>query len=205
MTLAKAFLFSAALAVAAGCASVDDVTRTVVKPVVPAEITMARDYSVTRLNVVVSRDLTVSEANLYYPLADIVWREDPYGDGDRHAQVEAIVIPAAERAVGGLRGNRDVGVLIEWQRFHALTEKARFSVGGVHSMKFRLTVYDPVTGEPIEPVRVIDADLVAYGGETALRAVRAGQTQKVRISNHLAGVIQRELIPPITIVSSERP
>lgn len=185
----------------AACAPVETASRLITDPPVPAEIVEARDYRVTRLDVRVPRELTVSEANLYYPLADIVWREDPFGD--RYEQIEAILRPAAERATGGLAGQRPVGVAIELVRFHALSEKARFTVGGVHSLQFRLSVFDPQTGAEIEPTRLVIADLEAYGGEEAMAAVREGRTQKVRISNHLAGVIQHELIAPITIVSSD--
>ncbi|MBT8410022.1 MAG: hypothetical protein KJN93_10390 [Alphaproteobacteria bacterium] len=185
----------------AACAPIENASRLITDPAVPAELVDARDYRVTQLEVRVPRELTVSEANLYYPLADIVWREDPFGD--RYDQVEAILRPAAERATGGLAGQRPVGVAIELVRFHALSEKARFSVGGVHSVHFRMSILDPDTGAEIEPTRLVIADLEAYGGERAMAAVREGRTQKARISNHLAGVIQHQLIAPIKIVSSD--
>ena len=45
-------------------------------------------YDVVAVNVDVPKTLKVSEANMYYPVADIVWRGEPRGD--RHAQVKAI-------------------------------------------------------------------------------------------------------------------
>ena len=54
-----------------------------------------RDYSIAAFDVLAPRTLEVSEANLYYPIADIVWRGDPFGD--RYEQIEAIFDAAGER------------------------------------------------------------------------------------------------------------
>ena len=42
-------------------------------------------------------------------------------------------------------------------------------------------------------IRVEEADLPALGGRSAMAADRKGQTQKVRVTDHLALVIQQEL------------
>ena len=39
-----------------------------------------RDYALHSIRFAVPDDLTVSEANGYYPIADIVWRGDPLGN-----------------------------------------------------------------------------------------------------------------------------
>lgn len=153
----------------------------------------ARDYRVASLDVVVPRSLKVSEANSFHPDADIVWREDFFGD--RHAQVEAILIPALERGTRDLDGARPVAVEIELVRFHSLTDKARRSTGGVHSIRFYMTLRDPASGEVIERRRLVNGDLEAFGGQQAADAVARGQTQKVRISDHLAELIETELSP----------
>lgn len=149
---------------------------------------------VTRVSVTVPRSLKVSEANRYLPRGDIVWREDPIGD--RHAQVHTIVQAAMERGVAPMAGPVPVVLNIQVARFHALTEKARYTVGGVHSIEFDFALSDPATGELLTPVRRVQADLDAFGGQQALRAEAAGQTQKVRITNHLAEVIRQELTSP---------
>lgn len=164
----------------AACASFNDP----VSEGVPAPAT--RNYDVVGLEVAVPRTLVVSEANSYYPGADIVWRGDP--PGDRYKQVEAIFDSGMQRGFSTLGGSRDVVVEIEVQRFHSLTEKARYTVGGVHSITFLVTVRDARTGEVIEGPRRVKADLKAYGGQTALDAERRGETQKVRITEHLADV-----------------
>lgn len=150
--------------------------------------------TVQAVHVRVPDTLTVSEANSYLPKGDIVWREDPIGN--RHEQVKAIVQDAMERGVSGLNGPVAVTLDIELRKFHALTEKARYTVGGVHGLSFVMTLRDAATGEALMPPRLIRADLDAFGGAQALRAEARGQTQKVRIAGHLAEVIRQELTSP---------
>lgn len=150
--------------------------------------------SVNSVTVLVPRSLKVSEANRYLPRGDIVWREDPIGD--RHAQVQKIVQDAIVQGVTPLHGPVKADVVIQVSRFHALTEKARYTTGGVHSITFDLALKNPQTGELLMPVREVRADLDAFGGQQALQAEARGLTQKVRITNHLAEVIRQELSNP---------
>lgn len=150
--------------------------------------------SVNSVTVRVPRSLKVSERNSYLPLGDIVWREDPIGD--RHAQVQKIVQDALVRGVAPLSGPVDVDVDVQVQRFHALTEKARYTTGGVHAITFDLALRDPATGKLLVPARRVRADLDAFGGQQAINAEARGQTQKVRITDHLAEVIRQELTSP---------
>lgn len=149
---------------------------------------------VERINVVVPQALKVSEANRYYPSGDIVWREDPIGN--RHAQVKAIFENAMTVGTANMNGATPVVLDIEVMRFHALTEKARYTVGGVHSITFMLTVRDATTGHALGQPRKIKADLDGFGGQQAINAESRGQTQKVRITGHLAEVIRQELSTP---------
>jgi hypothetical protein len=151
-------------------------------------------FSVAQLNVVVPRSLEVSEANSFRPGGDIVWRGDPFGD--RYEQIEAIFNAGMGQGVTELTGDRAVIVDIVVGRFHSVTERTRYTVGGVHSIRFDITVRDAETGEVIEPTRTVKADLEAYGGITAVRAEAAGQTQKVRVTEHLRRVIIYELTRP---------
>ncbi|MGB7241925.1 MAG: DUF6778 family protein [Sulfitobacter sp.] len=149
---------------------------------------------VVEINVTVPRSLEVSEANRYYPGGDIVWREDPYGD--RHAQVQAIVQDAMETGTAGMTGASAVTLDVEVLRFHALTQKARFTTGGVHSLTLAYVVRNAKTGEPLAPRRVFSSDLKAFGGEEAIAAMQRGETQKVRITAHMARAIREELTVP---------
>ena len=142
----------------------------------------------------VSRNLKVNEANSYYPKGDIVWRGDPVGD--RHAQVQKIFEDAISRGVTSLDGPVGVDLLIDVKRFHAISEKARYTVGGVHNLVFDLAVKDTETGNLIAPVRTISADLEALGGKQALAADARGETQRVRIERYLEQVINQELTAP---------
>ncbi len=142
----------------------------------------------------VPQSLVVSEANLYYPPGDIVWRGD--APGNRHAQVGAIFDSALRSAAPAVQGAQPVVAEISVLRFHALTEKAQYTIGGIHSIKFTLTLKDPATRAVIAPPRLIEADLRAYGGSKALEAERRGLGQKARITRHLTNVIATELARP---------
>lgn len=148
-------------------------------------------FRVARIDVTVPRELEVSEANRYYPGGDIVWREDPYGD--RHEQVRQIVADGLMMGVQELEGAQPVILGVVVKRFHAVTEKARYTIGGVHAIQFELTVFDAETGEMLRPTELIRADFDALGGRAAIEAERQGITQKVRIKDQLARVIRDEL------------
>ncbi|MEO0390379.1 MAG: DUF6778 family protein [Pseudomonadota bacterium] len=150
-----------------------------------------KNVTVNDITVRVPRSLSVSEANRYLPSSDIVWREDPIGD--RHAQVARIFYDAMTKGTATLDGVTAVDLDIEVGRFHALTEKARYTTGGVHNINFTLTLRDADTGVILGDQRIVRADLDAFGGQQALQAEARGLTQKVRITNHLAEVIRQEL------------
>jgi len=150
---------------------------------------------VTAINVRVPRTLKVSEANVFYPRADIVWRGDPIGD--RHAQIQSIFETAFAQGTSDMTGPVDVILDVEIVRFHSVTEKTRYTVGGVHNMEFRLTAFNAVTGLPLAPTRQIEANLPAFGGAQAIAEERRGQTQKVRVTGYLAQVIRQELQKPV--------
>lgn len=151
--------------------------------------------AVTEVRVVVPDSLIVSEDNSYYPRGDIVWHGDP--PGDRHEQVQAIFEDAVARGTGAGSASADgkvpVAVDVEVQRFHSLTPKTRYTFGGIHSIRFAIAVRDAETGYVIEGPRVIKADLKGFGGQKAIEAEHQGQTQRVRITDHLADVIHQEV------------
>lgn len=207
MTLRKFALVACAALLTSACATTETATRNSAidagpKSSGPAAVALGEakftpgtsPVTVKQVRVTVPASLSVSEANSYLPKGDIVWREDPIGN--RHAQVKTIVDAAMKRGVSGLNGPVPVILDVQVLKFHALTEKARYTVGGVHGLNFKLTVRDAKTGKPIMPPRHVRADLDAFGGAQALRAEARGQTQKVRITNHLAEVIRQELTNP---------
>ncbi|TCL09722.1 hypothetical protein BXY66_1779 [Shimia isoporae] len=177
---------------AAACSSVDTATRNAPYENTPSQVTApAPSFQLVGMNVAVPTTLTVSERNSYYPGGDIVWRGDAYGN--RYEQVKAIFEDAVELGGGLAQGEIPVVVNIELKRFHALTEKTRYSVGGIHSIDFVMTISDPVTGAVLRGPKEINANLVGYGGEKALQAEARGLTQKYRITQHLARVVLEEM------------
>lgn len=166
-------------------------TATAQPVITGGEIASQTNVRVENVIVRVPRALSVSEANRYLPSSDIVWRGDPIGD--RHAQIATIFHGAMEQGTAALDGATPVELDIEVSRFHALTEKARYTTGGVHNINFILTLRHAETGALLGEPRRVRADLDAFGGRQALAAEARGQTQKVRITNHLAEVIRQEL------------
>lgn len=155
-----------------------------------AAMPLAALYQIVDVQVVVPRDLKVSEANTFLPSADIVWRGDPLGD--RYAQIEAIMDSAAQPVIGRGMGRPAVAELVV-TRFHGVTEKTRYTVGGNHNMRFDLTLRDAATGEVLVGPRPVVADVRASGGAKAIEEDRIGRTQKVVVTERLAEVLQREL------------
>lgn len=176
----------------AGCTSVDTVTRNQpVDDLIAAPAQIERSYTVTNVVAMVPASLKVSERNGYYPFADIVWRGDPVGN--RHMQLAQIFETAAARHAETLQGDVPVVAEVVLNRFHGVTERTRFSVGGVYNVVFTLTVKHAETGAIIEGPRLVEANLPAPGGEAALALEHAGQTEKVRMTDFLTTVLAREL------------
>jgi len=153
-----------------------------------------RQINVAKINVRVPTKLKVSEANRYYPGGDIVWREDPIGN--RHAQVARIMHDAMTAGTSTFQGPVPVILDVELVRFHALSEKARYTVGGVHHIVFNMVLRDASTGAFLSEARRVETDLEAFGGQQAINAEARGNTQKVRISGHLAEVIRQQMTRP---------
>ncbi|MGH1578726.1 DUF6778 family protein [Planktotalea sp.] len=158
------------------------------------------DVDIAKITVDVPRTLTVSEKNTYYPKGDIVWRGDMFGD--RHEQVKAIVMQSAQSTAERLQGSRPVHMHIQVTRFHGLSEKARYSTGGVHNINFFVTLLDPETGATLRPSRLVVSNLDALKGDAAIRADGLGNTQKHRVTTFLSQVIQTELTQPMGYVDT---
>ncbi len=148
-------------------------------------------YDVTKINVDVPRTLRVSEANVFFPIADIVWHGDP--SGDRYAQVASILQEGLAAGTAGMKKGRAVVIDVTLTRFHALTPKTRYTFGGMHTTHFNLTVLDAKTGEVIDGPRAIAADVHGSGGQRAVAEEAAGITQRVVIEGRIAEVIKLEL------------
>lgn len=160
----------------------------------PSAIYLAAQYEVAAIRVSVPRALKVSEANTFKPRADIVWRGEALGD--RYAQVAAIFQDAMTTGTASMHAGRQVDLEVEVTRFHALTEKTRYTIGGMHEMRFVLTVRDSASGVVLDGPREVVADVKAAGGSAAIEEERMGRTQRVVTVERLAQVIRRELSAP---------
>lgn len=152
---------------------------------------VTRSYSLQDITFSAPEDIRISESNNFYPVTDVVWRGDP--KGPRIPQIEAMFRTAAERNKPVLLGDVPVIVDIELVRFHGVTDRTRYAMGGVYNIIFIMTVRDARTGEVIEPARRVLANLDAPGGREAVALETSGQTQKVRVTNFLSAVLRSEL------------
>lgn len=178
--------FSAALLLGlAGC-GVPLTQRSAPRPV------MARSYDLRVFRFQALPDLTISESESLYPTADIVWRGDP--SGPRITQIGDMFEEAADRSRGVLSGRTPVDVEVTLVRFHGVTNRTRYSVGGVYNVVFDLTVRDASTGAVIEPPRRIVGNLDAPGGEEAVRLEERGQTERVRVTDFLTSLLRAQLV-----------
>ena len=152
---------------------------------------IVRSYDLVDFTFFAPDVLSVSESVEFYPFADVVWRGDPIGP--RVPQIGAIFATAAEQSKETLTGDVPVAVDVALVRFHGVTDRTRYSVGGVYNIVFALTVLDARTGAVLEPTRRVVANLRAPGGATAVALELEGQTQKVRVTDFLATVLIEEL------------
>lgn len=170
-------------------------------PFVPAVYGDAR-FTVTSVEVVVPATLRVSEENKFHPNTDIVWRGE--APGDRYAQVKSIVEDGLSSGAAGLKTGPKAVLTVQVERFHAITEKARYVVEGVHDIVFVLTLRDAKTDAILEGPRRVEVDIKATGGEAAIAEDIAGRTQRVVIVEGLAEAIRRELSGPLSLVPPKK-
>ncbi len=148
---------------------------------------VTRNWRLDETLIVVPEKLTVSNANTFAPNADIVWHGEPFGN--RRAQVASILREGIRRGAGDLKGKRDVTIAATLVHFHAVTPAAvaRAPAAG-HNIAYEVQVIDSKTGTPLTERQLIQADLEAFVGAAAVASAINGESQKVRIVNHLARV-----------------
>lgn len=176
------------------CGTVPTATRSAMPDDTMLGVALPPDVRIESFTVNVPRSLKVNDRNLYYPRGDIVWRGEPRGD--RYAQVQAMFEAGLRSAAPRVDGLRPVRLDVQVTRFHSLSEKARYTVGGVHDIDFRYRLVDLDTGLPLGPSKLVNADLNGLGGQAALEAEGRGETQKARIIAHLSRVFVEELTQP---------
>ena len=184
-------LVLAACAMLGACSTPDVASRSASQP---TALAYAPAYTLAGVEVDVPRSLSVSEADRIYPFADIVWRGE--APGDRYEQVAAIFRDGAGTAARKLVQGPEVVAHIRVVRFHSLTEKARHHTGGDHDMRFVLTLRDAATGQIVMGPRQMHAVLPAFGGAAAVEAAQRGQGMRVRIVDHIGGVLLKVLSEP---------
>lgn len=183
MIFRSIFIGLVSVGVVAGCTPATDVSRNAGFDPAPVADVARQNWDFAGLVVSVPRSLSVSEAHGIKPRADILWREDPIGD--RYVQVERIMRDALTPALSTMEGPVPVEVVLEVTRFHALTERARYSVGGEQEIEFVYLVRDAETGAVLSPPQPVDLTFRALGGADAVAAEQQGITQRVRITDRL--------------------
>lgn len=187
----------AMLSALGACATMDDVTtrNAAFEPTLaPVQAVVKERLRIVDYTVDVPASLVVSEANAYYPKADIVWRADPMGD--RRAQVAKVLERSIQQSAAQVTEGRPVSVELRLRRFHSVTEKTRATMNGTHSIRFDLITRDAETKAILRSAENIDASFPAYGGTKAKKAEARGQTQQVRIIGHLGALLRAEMGQP---------
>lgn len=189
--ISPGLILAAALAVA-GCASTTAVSRNApFEAALPTEATAMQDWSIEAVDVVVPRSLSVSEANTLKPRADLVWRGDPHGD--RYQQVETLMQDALAAVLKPREGAATpVIVTLTVTRFHAITQRARYTVGGAHEIEFQLALHHAKTGIPLADPRPVALTFRASGGRQAIEEEAQGRTQSVVVSERLQAWAETE-------------
>lgn len=148
---------------------------------------ISKRWRLRAVRVTIPETLTISNDNSYAPNADIVWHGDL--GGDRREQVASILTEGLTRAAKPLRGPRGVVIAAQLEHFHAVTPAAvARAPAAVHNIAFLAQVVDDETGRILVGPERIQADLEAYVGAAAVSAAIQGQTQRVRIVDHIANV-----------------
>lgn len=153
----------------------------------PVDPAVARGWRLADVTVSLPENLTTTEENGYAPNADVIWHGEPFGD--RKAQAAAILRTGIAQGAQELRGSQRVNFAVTLNEFHAVTPLARSKApSAVHNISYTIQVIDARTGAALTEPQYIRADLEAYTGSAAFEAIARGETQKVRITNHLRGV-----------------
>ena len=189
-----ALIVAAALTLSA-CASPSQVSRNApFESQIPAIEVPMQDWSIQSVQVIVPRSLSVSESNSIKPRSDIVWRGDPMGD--RYIQIEQLMQSALVPVLRPRDGAASPAVVtLEVTRFHALTERARYTIGGEHEIEFILTVRHAETGALLSGPRPVDLTFRAEGGRQAVEAEARGITQRVAVIHRLQSWALTEFAP----------
>jgi len=101
---------------------------------------------------------------------------------------------AFDRNQSIFNGTTPVDIQVTLVRFHGVTDLTRLTVGGVYNIIFDMTVFDARSGAIIEPPRRIEGDLNAPGGARGRALIESGQTQKVRVTDFLTGLLRQQLV-----------
>jgi hypothetical protein len=103
-------------------------------------------------------------------------------------QVEGIMRGALEPdASSTMQGDVPVQVVVEVARFHALTERARYTTADSMRSSSSMSVRHAETGAILSGPEPVDLTFRGYGGRRAVEAEQQGITQRVRISEQLVG------------------
>ncbi|WP_238366160.1 DUF6778 family protein [Mesobacterium pallidum] len=181
------------LGMALALAACGSAPQTVSRNAAPEEVAAFETppLRIASYHVSVPRSLAATEAESFFPSADIVWKGDPAGD--RHQQVAAIFEDGIRRSAALMGDGRPVDVRIEVQRFHGVTDRTRYSVGGRHEVDFSLAATDAETGEVVVPAHDVSVWLKSLAGKRAIESDQKGITQKVRVTDFIARALYEEL------------
>lgn len=168
-----------------GCAYVD-----INNAPINAEAETVAGWKLAGVEVIVPDELTLStNPDVQKPKEDLNWWEAP--DGDRRAQIDAIMTDGIYRGATILTGTRPVRLEVTLLGFHALTPTARRrSLPADHDIKYAIRVIDVQSGAVVASDDDIASDTPALTADEGDAADARGETQRVQITEQVAGVVR---------------
>jgi len=166
----------------------------------PVDVSTFPPMRVVAYDITVPTSLSVSEDNAYKPIADIVWRGDPYGS--RYPQVKAIFDAGVKKGISTVSGTVPVRLEIVVRRFHSQSERVRYSYGGKYEIEYDLTISASGVGQVLVPTYTVYIEADAPGGIAALAAEQSGRTEKIDNINLIAQSIYTQLTGKFPAVAS---
>ena len=155
----------------------------------PEAVQGAQNWKVTRVDVNIPTNLTVSEDNVLIPNGDITWWETM--GPPRRDVVRGILQEGVAAGASKLNGQQAVVLNIELVRFHGMspTAQATLNFSGVHNVRFYATVVDAATGAALTEKTLIEADTAAALGNQLSQNRANGITETARVKNTIANTV----------------
>ena len=149
----------------------------------------ATKWKISKIRVIIPRNVKASTANILAPNAEIVWHEGP--SGSPKSDVAELLVEVGKRLAQKTSGKEKVVLEIEVAEFHGTTPvaKRKLKRSGVHNISLLVSFVDESSSRILVDPTAIYADLEAYTGERLSRNTANGINERNRVLDHLVTVL----------------